>query len=380
MVIEDCVFHHNGWIGANRDSFFKVQMSANATTSGSFTFSTSWVGASYTGTVTGTITSGSNVIANCVWASGQPINDSPGGLTNITGTGIPGGTTLTIEPGANADIYKHNIYLGTMNTGTIVRRNVSCQGSSHSLQQRGGGICTDNVFLSNPITSLGGGDHYSFATPDGVPYKFSRNIICGSSPISSSGGARGFGWNMINGQSGALTFSGGRLVSGGEAFNNIVCNLGPFVSSPYNIYPVYADASFNQPTVLNWHDNYQYAWGDTSSNGGGASGGVTLQQYLKSAGEPYPAQITGSRVNNVWDQEALGAAAFGPDAYSGAFTGSGNTAASGASWPAPTRSGTTYAISLGYASESDMMDAALSAPLAPWAKNIGDYIRAGFNQ
>jgi hypothetical protein len=58
--------------------------------------------------------------------------------------------------GADPTIFNHNVYIQTTCSDVTVRRNVIMNGSSHGIQLRPGGECTDNVILYNPIGVLAG--------------------------------------------------------------------------------------------------------------------------------------------------------------------------------------------------------------------------------
>lgn len=61
-------------------------------------------------------------------------------------------------PGAFANIFRHNVYLQTGNSGVVFRRNIVTSGGSHGVQARSGGIVEDNVFARNAISVLVGSD------------------------------------------------------------------------------------------------------------------------------------------------------------------------------------------------------------------------------
>lgn len=299
ITVEDCVFHHNGWQGADRDA-------------------------------------------------------------------------VAVDAGSSPDIFKQNAYFSTTTFGTIFRRNVSGYASLTGLQLRGGGVCTDNVFLSNPINLIvGKGDHYNAFRPFGVPYLVARNVVSGSAPVDS-GHPAGTGLNFGNTQGGPPVFDHGGLVSGGEAYHNLISNVGPQTLSIYNIFPFEVQGDFPQPNRVDWHDNIQFGW---HIAGGGDT---TLAGYWTGQLTTNGAYYTISRSNNLWDRENAGTQVI--NVLGATSHDTGNSIVSAGDFADSTRSGITYAPAHGFASESAMLDAALDAPVQPWAQQIGDYIRAGFNR
>ena len=88
-------------------------------------------------------------------------------------------------PGANANIFRHNLYLSADNTGAAVRGNVIANASSHGLQLRGGGVVEDNVFVDNAL-------HCLLAGAAGA---FRRNAVLGGRDIDAAN-PRGFGLTL----------------------------------------------------------------------------------------------------------------------------------------------------------------------------------------
>ena len=299
ITIEDCIFHHNGWQGPDRDAVF-------------------------------------------------------------------------VNEGSAPDIFKHNAYFGTTTFGTVFRRNISGYASLNGLQLRGGGVCTDNVFLSNPINLIvGKGDHYNVFRPFGVPYVVARNVLSGSASVNS-GFPSGKGIHFGNTNDGAPVYEHGSLVSGGEAYHNIISNVGPQTVSRFNIFPFEVQGDFPQPNSVNWHDNIQFGWHIL----GGED--TTLASYWTGQLTINGAYYTVSRRDNLWDQELAGTRVI--NVLGATSHDTANSVVTAGDFPDSTRSGITFAEAYGFASESAMLDAALDAPLQPWAQQIGDYIRAGFNR
>lgn len=53
-------------------------------------------------------------------------------------------------PGAQADIFNHNMYLHESGTNFVTRGNISARGSATGILQRSGGTCENNLLLMNP--------------------------------------------------------------------------------------------------------------------------------------------------------------------------------------------------------------------------------------
>jgi hypothetical protein len=63
---------------------------------------------------------------------------------------------LTSVPGADPDIYRHDIYIQGNTSNIAIRGNIVARAGSHGLQARSGGDVRDNLFLANPINLLVG--------------------------------------------------------------------------------------------------------------------------------------------------------------------------------------------------------------------------------
>ena len=82
-------------------------------------------------------------------------------------------------PGAGANMFNHNIYLQyNCSATTIIRNNIIARGAAHGVQLRGGGECSNNLFIRNAVnlniggvhSPLDGADAYSYAR-DNVFYE-----------------------------------------------------------------------------------------------------------------------------------------------------------------------------------------------------------------
>lgn len=100
----------------------------------------------------------------------------------------------TTVPGAGKTKFNHNMYLNGDAPEPTVIGNLSSRAASHGIQQRGGGITKNNLFLDNAIHILSGGG----TTPvvGGVPSFVDKNVIIGSTPIGTS--PRGYSISLTN--------------------------------------------------------------------------------------------------------------------------------------------------------------------------------------
>ena len=247
---------------------------------------------------------------------------------------------VTTDTGALPNIFKHGAYFGTLTENTVFRRNLVADNSSHGLQLRGGGVATDNVFAKNPLNvTVGGGDSYNLYRPNGVPYTFTNNVMVGSEDIDAKN-PRGFGVTFMNTQ------------DGGVASGNIVVNIG--ATSTGNRFSLSAAANFNQPTYVSWTNNIQYQWNSQ-----------TLAAFTQDLGyNAYPALTFVQRSGNIIDNEVV----------------AGNLTQPTTPFPDPKRTIASYAVAYGYSTESAFWNYAVQNPQVAWAKQIGDYVRAGYGR
>ena len=57
-------------------------------------------------------------------------------------------------PGAEADVFSHNIYMDTNTSGVVLRGNLITRGASHGAQMRSGGLAIGNLFVQNTISLM----------------------------------------------------------------------------------------------------------------------------------------------------------------------------------------------------------------------------------
>ncbi len=79
-------------------------------------------------------------------------------------------------PGAGPNMFNHNVYLQyNCSSTTIIRHNILARGAAHGVQLRGGGTCSDNLFVQNSVNLNIGGVH---APLDGVnAYSYARDNV-----------------------------------------------------------------------------------------------------------------------------------------------------------------------------------------------------------
>jgi hypothetical protein len=247
-------------------------------------------------------------------------------------------------------IYNHNVYVQSSSYGLLFRRNVNGHASESGLMMRGDGVVNDNVFANNPVNfTIGGGVAYNVHRPDGITYEARNNVIVGSEDIDSNT-PRGFGIGFENTQ------------DGGVFDSNIIANIG--THSTGNIYPVssiWLSDQFNLPTYFNMTNNIVWRWAPNYTTNTYTGDNEFIARL---SSRQYPAQLHFTYSGNVIHNDT------NP-------TGD-NRQTPVTAYPDPTRDTYSYATANGYATETALWQAMVANPKATWAKNIGDYIRAGY--
>ncbi len=110
--------------------------------------------------------------------------------------------------GAGADIFSHNLYIDTNNSGVVVRNNIIANGASHGIQMRSGGVCEGNVLVRNSIALMMAGR----AGPEAESAIARRNVILDGKNIDAAN-PRGWGIDFND------------IVSG-EISGNVIANNG----------------------------------------------------------------------------------------------------------------------------------------------------------
>jgi hypothetical protein len=128
LLIEDCAIEHFftnlRFQGAHRDLKLRRSVVADA-----FTVTAAHAEGIYVDGVDGCL------IEECVF-------DHNGWLASV--------------PGANPDIYRHNLYIQGDTSNVVIRGNIIARAGSHGLQARSGGEVRNNLFVANPINLLVG--------------------------------------------------------------------------------------------------------------------------------------------------------------------------------------------------------------------------------
>lgn len=102
--------------------------------------------------------------------------------------------------GANATIFRHNVYLQTDVSSVHAYGNVFASGGSHGLQARQGGAVDDNLFVNNAIALLLGSNN---VTTGPIRFTARRNVILAGRDISPSL-PRGIGIDVPSAASGTI--------------------------------------------------------------------------------------------------------------------------------------------------------------------------------
>ncbi len=92
-------------------------------------------------------------------------------------------------PGANANIFNHNMYLHEASTGVVTRGNITARASATGILQRSGGTCENNLLLLNPVGIFLG---ISEVAGPAVHNALRNNVVLDARDIDSQT-PRGFG-------------------------------------------------------------------------------------------------------------------------------------------------------------------------------------------
>ena len=297
--------------------------------------------------------------------------------------------------GEPANIYDHNVYMSSKNSGVVVRGNIFSNASSHGLQARSGGIVENNLFLKNPIGMVFGNG--STFKEGGVEGRVADNVFIDSRDIN--GQPRGYAVEVGNTKPGAGTTLEGNIFAHDGQRNHPAIKLA-MGSAPGNLQDA---VGLNDLTIT---DNIVYDWYQAISTDSGyvpgASGYKALnglvvrdndfQQTISSRlalhGNPFDPSVENWHENHYWDDSPS----------SGWFT-LGSTPASFDQWQDtlepnanrtqrkyldPDRTVATYVRSLGGdATSQAFIDAARGQSRQNWrpqltADAFNDYMRDGF--
>jgi len=155
--------------------------------------------------------------------------------------------------GAWPNIYNHDAYISSENTGVVVSDNVFSRASATGLQARAGGIITNNLFVNNPVGLTYGLVNGANATPGGVTGSITGNVFMGGGSIGST--MMGIGVEIGNIKPGA-----GLLVSN-NIFSTGVANSGPAIEltngsgqlNPSQLVGI-NDVTISHNTIYNWRE------------------------------------------------------------------------------------------------------------------------------
>lgn len=348
LVIEDSIVDRGGYVGKQRNRLPDMAMSANAGAgagTGTFTLTSA---ASTVVTCTGTTVNGSATLGNVTLLTGDLDYFA---WSSVTGPGVPASTSIpSFRKQYVANVRKHNMYFATHSPDSIVRRTISSRASLTGLQQRGGGISSDNSFVRNPVGfQPGGGDYYWLSKPYGVNCTGGHNVICGSDDV-----------DVATPISVAMR-SAGNVKTTMSQVKNLICNYGGVAGGLYNLLPVSAD-QYKTPSAFNLTDCIIYNW-PRSQN-------LTLAQTEADPGHNFGDNVLSLvLINNICD---------GDGSWNTFAGSSGNLANFAGSFPNPNRTEETFAVSLGYASFDAYMDFAVVNLEIDHALNFNTYMRAGF--
>lgn len=126
--------------------------------------------------------------------------------------------------GSVATAYNHNFYVTSESTGLVFRRNITARASETGIQQRGGGLCKDNLFVQNKVhltfglmnggSGLTAGGVYGDVSGNAVDlnrgsHSYGSFVFGNTRPISDGGGTYCHDNLFINGSE-----NGGALMIG----------------------------------------------------------------------------------------------------------------------------------------------------------------------
>lgn len=166
------------------------------------------------------------------------------------------GWNLTM--GAEPTIFNHNIYIQNGLSDFNFTNNISSGASSHGIQMRGGGVATDNLFISNPLAMhIGGGDN---PDPGGVTAVIKNNLVMHGRDIQD-GMPRGFGISASNIREAIIDSNYLHLSNAG--YNHQAIRLVGDAGLPT------VNISISNNTILGWHGPFQISgpeYGQDTSN------------------------------------------------------------------------------------------------------------------
>lgn len=205
------------------------------------------------------VNKGSNIVVrkNAIYGPWSPTAHEQGiylsGLSSFTlednvfwHTGWKVGASRDDDPSIGGPtMFRHSVYQQEDADG-VIRRNIFIDPAATGCSCRGNTTISENVFIENPIAIIGGsGDSYNVGQPNGVNIDIGYNAIIGDADLNSQA-PRGTAIQTGNGKLGSAVHN-----------NLIVRSRNP---AGQNVFAFVTQASFNQPSHADVHDNLEYLW------------------------------------------------------------------------------------------------------------------------
>lgn len=165
------------------------------------------------------------------------------------------------ETGSDPTIFRHNIYVQRDTNNVIFRNNITSDAAATGIQMRSGGLATNNLFISNPVSLVVGGGVNP--TTDPAQATISRNLFMHGRDLTPSI-PRGVGLSIED-------------VTIADVSHNYFAhsNIGP------NHQPIMLSGNLNlMPTGINIYNNIIYDWrGEVQLNGTSSNNSLQDVQF-----------------------------------------------------------------------------------------------------
>jgi hypothetical protein len=172
-------------------------------------------------------------------------------------------------------MFRHSVYQ-QVDADAVIRRNIFMDSSATGCSCRGDTTISENVFIDNPISIIGGlGDSYDTYRPNGVAIDIGYNAILGDADI-----------NSINPRGMAILTGNGK--QGSSAHHNLIVRSRNVDGT--NVYAFATQTNYNQPSYMNYDSNLVYRFSTPTFSSGGT----------------FPAQDFPIYTNNIWDAASSG--------------------------------------------------------------------------
>lgn len=293
-------------------------------------------------------------------------------------------------PGSNPNMFRHALYIQTgsgrsTNHNVALRGNIIANSAATGLQLRCGGVCSDNLFLRNPINVLLGGGHQ--LDPNGVDAAFCDNVIIDGRDIDASN-PRGWSVTASNIRNGEIR---GNLIAhqvSGSSPNAVDLNSDPGVGI--------SNLRILDNVIYNWSDagaiqtiGTKFLNITVSGNQLQEHNATGTRALLRHFGTPNPGNFHMSKnvfhsnaANNRWF--SIGPAFHTIQSWNNAV-GDNTSIAMSMHYLDPARNIESYSQHLGYGSSLDafMTNACMQSRFF-WrpeftASKANEYFRRGFN-